>query len=650
MIATAALAENQQVRLVVAGVGGRTQLKDLSLEELGNVQVTTVNKTPTELWDTPAAVYIISDEDILRSGATSIAEALRLAPGVEVGRVSSTTWAVGIRGLENNFSKSVLVLIDGRNVYTPLFAGVYWDVQDLPLDDIDHIEVIRGPGATIWGPNASNGVINIITKNASDTPGVTANALGGTQDRTIADLQLGGAAKGFALRAFGRGFDRAHEYHTDGINDDTWHQERVGVRMDKSAGRDSFFAEGDAYRGNSPHIVGTTPLYDEVSGGDVNLRWQRDLKDGQGFYVQAYFDRTLRTNPTSLGEKRNTIDLEFVHHFKIGSHDQFTYGGTLRWSPYHYISPNPDETLIPSTSMDHIHTGFVQDELKLGKKVSITAGAQFQHNNFSGFDVQPSARLLWSLGEHQSLWLGVTGAVTTPSDLEENFFLQGGANHTFVQLLGNKQFQSEDVTGYEVGYRVLRGDRFYLDLSTFWSDYSHLQSFSAAQISSSGGNTYISIQYQNQISGHTSGFEFAPQFSIAPWWRLNTSYSYVSGNFGANGSTSDISSSGSVNTYERSTPRHMVSVQSKVDLPWRLHFDQMYRFISDLPAQKVEAYQTMDCSFGAPLGRHASVQVVGQNLFQPHHYEWGTGDPAQPLVGVSRAAYVQVSFRSHGNP
>src|SRR5580698_3916683 len=173
------------------GQNANSQLKSLSLEQLGNVEVTSFNKAPTALWNTPAALYVITSEDILRSGVTTIADALRLAPGVEVGRLSSTTWAVGIRGLQNNFSKSVLVLIDGRNVYTPLFAGVYWDVQDMPLDDIDRIEVIRGPGGTIWGPNAANGVINIITKNATETHGVTANALGGTEDHTIDDLQYG---------------------------------------------------------------------------------------------------------------------------------------------------------------------------------------------------------------------------------------------------------------------------------------------------------------------------------------------------------------------------------------------------------------------------------------------------------------------------
>ncbi|HEV2644740.1 MAG TPA: TonB-dependent receptor [Acidobacteriaceae bacterium] len=647
-ISARAYGEDQLVA-AVDRVASPQELKSLSLEDLGNVQVTSYSKIPTELWRTPAAVYLISSDDIERSGATSIADVLRLAPGVEVAHFSSTSWAVGIRGLQNNFSKSVLVLIDGRNLYTPLFAGVYWDVQDMPLDTIDHVEVIRGPGGTIWGPDAANGVINIITKSATETHGVTANALAGTQDHTIDDLQYGAKLKSVDYRIFGRGFERRHEYHTDGIDDDTWHQERVGARLDAVAGRDSYFAEADAYLGTSPHIVGTTPLYDVTSGGDVNLRWQRDLKNGQGFYLQAYFERSLRTSPITLGEQRNTFDIDFIQHIKIAGNQQLTYGGGLRWSPYLITPPNPNETLIPAKATDHSYTGFLQDEIRLGDRVTLTAGAKLQQNNFSGFDIQPSARLLWSLGEHQSLWFGFTRAVTTPSDLEENFFLQGGAGHTFVQLLGNKKFMSENVEGYEAGYRILRGERFYLDLSSFWSNYTNLQSFSAASISSSGGNTTIAIQYQNQIAGHTSGFEFAPQVSVAPWWRLNTSYSFVSSNFSANGPTSDISSTGSVSTYEGSTPRHLVSVQSKMDLPWHLQLNQMYRFVSALRAQKVEAYQTMDVTGSRSLGRDVAIKIVGQNLFQPHHKEWGTGDPNQAPEGIYRAAYIQLSFRS-GTP
>ena len=626
-----------------------TRLKDLSLQELGDVEVVTYSKAPAELWATPAAIYVITSDDIQRSGATSIAEALRLAPGVEVGRLSATTWAVGIRGLQNNFSKSVLVLIDGRNVYTPLFAGVYWDVQDMPMENIDRIEVIRGPAGTIWGTNASNGVINIITKSAAETHGVAGSVVAGDQDHVVADLQYGGQAHELHYRFFGRGFERAHAFHTDGIDEDAWHQERVGFRADYAAGRDTYFAEGDAYRGSSPHVIGATPVFDETSGGHINMRWQRELSQTNGLYVQAYFDRTGRTNPTSLGETRNTIDIDFIHHMKLPGNQQFTYGGGLRWSPYQILSANPGTTLTPARATDHVYTGFVQDEIHLGEKFTLTGGAKLQQNNFSGFDIQPSVRLLWSVGEHQSIWMGITRAVTTPSDLEEDFFLQGAAGpNTVIQVLGNKQFKSEGVVGYELGYRVLHGNRFYVDLSSFWSQYSNLQSFSTPIITSTGGITYITIQYQNQIGGHASGLELAPHVTIAPWWRANINYSYVSGNFTANGPTSDISATGSVSTYERSTPRHMVAVQSKMDLPWQFQFDQMYRFVTDLPAQKVNAYQTLDVVLARPLGRNVLLKIAGQNLLQPHHKEWGSGDPGQAVVGINRGMYVQMSF--HSNP
>lgn len=630
---------------LLQGPDGDDQLKNLSLEQLGQVKVTSYRKAPTELWNTPAAVYIITRDDIQRSGATSIADALRLAPGVEVGRLSSTTWAVSIRGLQNNFSKSVLVLIDGRNVYTPLFAGTYWDVQDMPLDDIDHIEVIRGPGGTIWGPNSANGVINIITRNATETHGWRASVLGGTVDHTMDDLQYGGGSPAFSYRAYGRGFERGHERHADGNHEDAWHQERLGFRTDYTSPRDQYMLEGSIYRGDSPRILGTTPYDDRVSGGDLNFRWQRFHDDGSGLLLQAYFDRTLRTNDP-LSETRDTIDIDFVQHLRKHWHQQISYGGGLRWSPYHLIAANPNDTLVPDEATDHVHTAFIQDEIHFTPATQLTVGAKLQHNNFSGFDVQPSARFLWNPSEHQAVWLGVTRSVTTPSDLEEDFLLQASAPGLVIQVLGNHGFKSENVMGYEAGYRRLFGERAYVDVAAFWNEYHQLQSFSPAMIARSGGTTSITIQYQNAISGSTSGFEITPQVSLAQWWRMNLSYSYVNSDFSAAGATSDISSTGSVNTYERSSPKHLISLQSKIDLPARFQFDQTYRYVSALPAQKVAAYQTMDARLARSFGPHVSLELVGQNLFQRWHNEWGTGDLTQPAVGIYRAAYARLVFSS----
>jgi iron complex outermembrane recepter protein len=627
-------------------------LKQMSLEQLGQLEVTTFSKTPTPLHDTPAALYVITSEEILRSGVTTIPDALRLAPGVEVGHLSSTTWAVSIRGLQNNFSKSVLVLIDGRNVYTPLFAGVYWDVQDLPLEDIDRIEVIRGPAGTIWGPNSANGVINIITRRASDSKGVQGSALAGNIAHTIDDLQIGDGSGDTDFRIFGRGFERAHEYHTDGINDDTWHEERLGFRVDRNLDHNKeakdtadMMFEGDLYKGTSPHIVGTAVSNDQTSGGDVNFRYQTAKANGTGLTAQAYFDRTLRTHGF-LGETRDTIDLDFVDRFKAGDWNMFSVGAGFRWSPYDVISNVAGEGLVPPTGTDHIYTGFLQDEINLGKTANLTIGAKLQQNNYSGFDVLPSGRLLWSPNDKQSLWAGITRSVTTPSDLEEKFLLQATSPTLVIRLTGNHQFKSEDVLGYELGYRGTVSSHLFVDVSGFWNQYTQLQSFGPEVVSTSGGTTTIAIQYTNQISGSASGFEIAPQIAIASFWRLNLAYSYLNSDFDAAGATSNISSTGSVITYDKSSPKHQVELQSMIDLPCKFQFDQTYRFVSALPEQKVPAYQTADLHLSRPLGSNFEIEGVGQNLFQPHHYEWGTGDLSQPLVGIERAGYVRLSFHA----
>lgn len=632
-------------QIQTAASDSQQNLKNMSLEQLGQVEVTTFNKAPSPLHDTPAALYVITREEILRSGVTTIPDALRLAPGVEVGRLSSTTWAVGIRGLQNNFSKSVLVLVDGRNVYTSLFAGVYWDVLDLPVEDIDRIEVIRGPAGTIWGPNSANGVINIITRNAADSKGVQASALAGTIDHTIDDLQIGAGSGNTSFRLFGRGFQRGHEYHADGINDDRWHQERLGFRADRARDTADLMIEGDLYKGDSPHIIGTSPEDDQTSGGDVNLRYQSARPNGTGLMAQAYFERTLRTHG-AFNEGRDTIDLDIVDRFKFGNSHLLSAGAGFRWSPYIVTSPVPGEALVPPTGTDHIYTGFLEDEIRAGKAVHLTLGAKLQQNNYSGFDVLPSARLLWSPNERQALWAGITRSVTTPSDLEERFLLQGFTPTLVVRLIGNPQFKSENVLGYEAGYRGTVNKHFYFDAAAFWNQYSQLQSFGPVVISQSGGTTYFTIQYANQISGSASGFEFAPQFTVGSFWRLNIAYSFLNSNFHASGPTSNISSTGSVSTYDGSSPKHQVELQSMIDLPWKLQFDQTYRFISALPAQKVPAYQTAAVHLARPLGNNFTIEAVGQGLFQRHHDEWGTGDPNQPPIGIERAGYIRLSFHS----
>ena len=627
------------------GDGNTQSLKNLTLEQLGNVEITTTEKVPEQVWKASAATFVLTNDDIRRSGATSIPDALRLVPGVEVARIDSDLWAVGIRGSETNFSKAVLVLIDGRSVYTPLYAGVYWDVQDVMLDDVDRIEVIRGPGATVWGPNSADGVINIITKKAAETQGALVSVLGGNVDNLIAEARYGGSINSkLTYRLYGRGFIRGAEYHSDHDDLDQWHQERGGFRMDwNRTEHSSYMLESDVYGGASPQQTGTTWFDNSVSGGDVVGRWEHTSDKGSDVYLQAYFDRTNRVGPL-FGETRNTFDVDFLHRLKVASIHQVSYGVGLHWSPSRFTAKTPLLNVLPNGSDVYIHTGFLQDEIHLlNDKVLLTAGVKLQDNNFSGFDVQPTGRILWNSNPHQSFWAAITRAVTTPSEIEEGFRLTGelSANPPlFLVVAGNPKFQSEDLLGYEGGYRQLLAPRVYVDLDVFHNDYDHLQSFG---LPTPIGDT-VTIVYENAIAGSTNGVEIAPDWKPFDWWELSGSYSFVGIDFHANAPGSDISSTGSVRTYEGSSPAHQVKVQSRFDLGKSFEFDQNYAYVSALPAQNVKAYQTMDVRLGWKIQKDWNLSVVGQNLFQPFHYEWGTGDPTEALIGIRRAAYVKLTW------
>jgi iron complex outermembrane recepter protein len=644
LLAATSLAQMQ----VASSNEGDKPLKQLSLQELAQIEVTTTSKEPVRANQTAAATYVVTDEEIRRSGATSIADALRLVPGVEVGRIDSHTWAVGMRGLQNNFSKSVLVLIDGRSVYTPLFAGVYWDVQDMILQDIDRIEVIRGPGATIWGPNAVNGVINIITKDSADTQGALVSVSGGNVDRTIESVRYGGRfGKRLTYRLYAKGFTRSPEFHTDGLNYDAWHQERGGFRTDWNTDRDSVMVESDIYGGTSPRLLGTALSDDSVAGGDVVARWRRKFANGSDMYLQSYFDRTIRTG-LSIGETRNTIDIDFLHHFEAGRHE-ISWGGGLRWSPNLVIAPTESVKVLPATTTDHQHSLFGQDEIHFfDKRVSLTVGAKLEHNNFNGLDVQPTLRLLYAPSDRHSFWAAVTRSIAIPSRIEEGFLLEGGPpGGAVIRLSGTPNFKSEAVIGYEAGFRQMIGKKVYVDVAAFHNNYQDLQSFTAPTVSvvtPPPPHLLLSLQYANDIAGTTNGVEIAPTWQATSWWRLTGSYSYVGIDMHANAATADISSTGSVRTYEGSAPHHQMVVQSNFNIGKSLEFDQFLRTASSLPAQKVPSYTTLDARFGYTF-KSFEFSVVGQNLLQPHHFEWGTGDPNQSLVGIKRAVYGQITFR-----
>jgi iron complex outermembrane recepter protein len=645
---------------------GQTDPKDaqrlthVSLEDLGQIEVTTASKVPVKATRTPAAIYVITQEDIRRSGATSIPEALRLAPGVEVARVDSNTWAIGVRGFQSTLSRSVLVLIDGRSVYTPLFAGVYWQVQDTLLEDVDRIEVIRGPGGTIWGANAVNGVINIITKRAQETHGTLVSTGGGNIDQGFVNFRYGaGNSKGFNYRMYGKAFTRGPEFHPDHQQFDDWRMGQTGFRTDWDAhDRDRLTLQGDVYSGDAGQRVGIasySPPYmtdvqqnAELSGGNLLGRWEHDLGSGSNIQLQTYYDRTNR-GQANFAESRDTFDIDFIHQLPLPGRQDFLWGLGARLSSGNASQVVPTVAFTPNHFTDKLYNAFIQDEIPIvGDQLSVTIGSKFLHNNYSGFELEPTARLLWTPSSRQTVWGAVTRAVRTPSRIEEDLQLTGFAAPTpltFFRVIGDRKFSSESLIGYEAGYRSLVGPKFHVDIAAFYNNYDHLLSIEpGAPFSESSPpppHTVIPFFFRNGLLGHTAGFEIAPDWTPTRTWRLRGSYSYLHIDLDKRASSLDTSSA---NSTEGSSPHHQIAIESSLDLPKKLEFDQTFRYVSSLPAQLVGAYTTADVRFDWHATRSLDVSVVGQNLFQPHHAEFG-GDPG-PLVGIERSAYVKLTWQS----
>jgi iron complex outermembrane receptor protein len=637
-------------------------LKHLSLEQLGNVEVTTVSKGRQQVLQTPAAVFVITQEDIRRSGATSIPEALRLAPGMEVARIDGNHWSIAIRGFAGQFSKSLLVLIDGRSVYTPLFEGVYWDVQNVILEDVERIEVIRGPGGTIWGANAVNGVINIITKSSENTHGALVTLGGGNVDHGTGGVRYGGTAgKDFNYRIYAIGSIRGPEFHSDGDGFDRWRMGQMGFRTDwKSGEKDTFTVQSDIYRvesGERAYIASFSPPAETqedgkayVSGGNLLARWQHTTGEGSDIQIQAYFDRTNRQD-FELGETRDTFDIDFVRHARVHGDQELTWGLGARVSPSNFIQTSAGVNFLPNKQTDSIYSGFVQYELPIVRdKLTLTAGTKLEHNNFSGFEYQPSVRLLWTPTAHQSFWAAVTRAVRTPSRVDQDVQFAILVQATppppiYFEILGNPKLKAEQLIGYEAGYRTQINRNVYVDFTAFYNTYNDLQSYGPLSIAEADTppppHLFIVLPYVNGIEGSTVGTEIAPNWKITHWWQVRGSYSFLHMDLKDKPGFTDIGNL--LSSYMGSSPSSHVGFQSLFNLPKHFELDVTYRYSSALPAQAVGAYSTADVRLGWHVGEGLDFSVVGQNLLQPSHEEFG-GDPG-PLVGIKRSIYGKITWR-----
>jgi len=636
-------------------------LKSLSLQQLGEIEVTTQSKEPTEIWNTPAAIYVLSGDDIRRSGVTNLPDALRLVPGVNVGRVSgSRNWAVGIRGFGDQYSKYVLVLIDGRSIYTPLFGGVLWTIDNVMLEDVDRIEVIRGPGGTIWGADATNGVINIITKSSQDTPGNLASAGGGNEDQDTEDFRYGRVGRQWSYRADAFGFVRSPEFHIDGQPGYDWSRlGQVGFRADRKVQANEVTVQGDAYWGKfgdaqslstyTPPAAQISYASTNASGGDLLFRERREFNNHSDIYLQAFWAHDHRIG-SNFGEDRDTFDLDFMHRLPTFLSQRFSYGLGGRLSPSTVTQVVPTATFNPLKKTDSIYSAFLQDEIRfVPDKVSFTLGSKFEHNNYTGFEYQPSGRVLWTPTETETIWAAISRAVRTPDRVDEDIQVDIFALASpivFGRLIGNHTLRAERLIAYEGGYRKLVRKDLYLALSAFHNTYYDLIAQDAGTVSVGSvppfppSSLLVTFQYINGIRGSTDGVEIAPQWQPTPWCRLKGAYSYLHIDLHDQGTFTDTLT---LTSLHGSSPNSQAVLTSQFDITKRFEFDATSRFVGSLPAQKVNAYVTEDARLGWNASKKLSLSIAGRNLLQPHHAEFGISPG--PDVSVKRSIYAKLVWR-----
>jgi iron complex outermembrane receptor protein len=632
-------------------------LKKLSLEELSAIEVTSVSREPRSGFRTPAAISVLTTEDIRQSGATNLPDLLRLIPGVQVAQIDSVQRAVGIRGFQGLLSKSVLVLLDGRSLYTPLFAGVYWEMQTTLLEDIDRIEVIRGPGGTIWGPNAVNGVINIITKNTKDTHGSFVTLGTGNVEQGSLDWRYGAGTDRLHYRIYGKGFTRGPQYHFDGRNFDDWRMGQAGFRIDFDKNqRDTFRLQGDVYgtiAGAKTNISTFSPPSINAVEGNMyfngqNLlgEWQRSFDSGAMLQVQAYYDRTNRQD-LNYKEIRHTFDAAVIHRVPWDRH-RLSFGGGARVSPSEFFQTTDSVLFIPAKQTYHIYSAFVEDEYSLVRdRLTLTGGLKLLHNSFSGFDLQPSAQIAWTPSTRQTLWGAVTRAVRTPSRIEDGFQFNALAQPTlplYVRLIGDGQFDRERLIGYELGYRRYFTGRGFLGLAGFYNRYDDLLSVENqppfVEDNPQPRHLVLPLFFRNGVRAATSGIEPAGNWDVTPWWRLRGSYSLAFLDARNKPQSNDLST---VRQLEGDSPRHKVILQSSLQLHRTVAANLTYRYVSAVPNQTVPAYHTGDVRVGWLFRPDLELAVAGRNLFQPFHVEYG--ENPGPLVAVRRSAHVTLTWR-----
>lgn len=609
------------------------------LEQLLNTKVTTVSKVEERAFDAAAAVYVITKEDIKQSGATSIPEILRLAPGVQVAQAGSGQWAISVRGFNSQYSNKLLVLIDGRSVYTPISSGVYWDVQDTIIEDIKQIEIIRGPGATLWGANAVNGVINIITEEAVNTQKGYADVLAGNNEQ-IASARYGGELnKNAKYRIYAKSSQRNEtEDLTGKDSNDEWGLSQTGFRIDGSHSvNDQFTIQGDAYTGNENHNVKlptlTSPFStivpedEEVKGGNLLARWNRTFEDGSNTTLQTYVDYTGR-NIFYYDQQVFTYDMDFQYNLRKMGRNQFTVG-----AGYRLTSDDIDGTAFlsynPSQRSDNLYNAFIQDKITLiDEKLALTIGSKFEQNDYTGFEHQPSARIAYTPNFNNTLWASVAKAVRVPNrNMDNTNARAAGTAGGFLLLKGNPDVKSEELIAYEAGYRAKLHKNFSFDLTGFYNSYENL--------ASNQFTSPLTIIAGNQNTGKTMGYEIVAKWNVSKNIILAANYTNIN---------MDIDSANTTFvTSAANTPQNQFGVTSNIKLPKNIQFNNYIYYNHKIQNGAIPSYYKWDSNLKWKAKDNLEVTLAGQNLIDDRHQEFSAFTYSNS-ANVGRSVYVKLSY------
>ncbi len=648
---------------------------DTPLEDLLSIAVTSVAKKKQSLSEVAAATFIITREDIRRSGATSIPEVLRLAPGIQVARIDANKWAISSRGFNNQFANKLLVMIDGRTVYTPSYSGVYWDAQDTLLEDIERIEVIRGPGAAVWGANAVNGVINIITRPASRTEGAHLTVAGGSEEKSMAGIRYGG---GIGENAFARFYfkytDRDASWLAPSGKDagDAWSSWRLGFRADgRFSPQDLWTIQGDSYdsqlnqlvvQWKDPQNPANAPyapyfmvpgVEDKVKSSGWNLlgRWERTVSETSNLQLQLYYDHTERSE-LIIDQVHDTLDIDFQHQFRpLPAHD-LIWGLGYRRIRDDFRNTFQGEMIPPSSTRD-LFSAFLQDEIALAPESwRLIVGSRFEHNDYTGSEIQPSLRLLWTPDVRTTLWGAVSRAVRTPSRLERGSRMVSmivPATPPFLpepvvlHSLGNGDFDSEKLVAWELGYRVQPRENLSLDLALFYNDYDDLQSFESVL----PGRPVSDVMFDNRLAAHSQGLELMADWWPQDWWRLQGSYSYLRVDTSLAGSQHPKDNNSLV---EDSSPEQQLSLRSLMKLRddlqldiWLYRVGALKRTAYSRPFLSIPAYTSLNFRLAWMPARNLELSLAGQNLLDSHHPEF-IGENFLTVTEVERSWHVQLRW------